>query len=400
MGCGPGPLRLTCYSFTPLDRPTHGEKSHYRNRGIVLDEVAAASEAALRSLGFRLGAKHGDSWSFTLPNSRPAVRTLRGDRGRITLSEARKRGDQHAGERALLVAPSASPGVISAARLGRWDLLLWEGPEALINGVSYAAVGFGAPADAPRRRDRLGELAPATAPAPLPAGVAGSRGTPPGGVGPRIRLAASATTAVLGTASPQSGGRPAWTRWAVARLLLLRGPQPVGRLSDLLGVSRQAVGRALQQWGEWVYRGPDGAWAPVDPARLRAAWEGAYPGPGGAVSGWWHPLPPLQQARAAVVVAQREGAWPLVSGSVALQAHDVAGVAAQRASVLVRTGVDLASAGFRPVELGSATLVLHVPRDPTLWATATPATVAGEAVVIADTLIAAYMIAPGTASAG
>lgn len=348
----------------------------------MLEEVATASEAALRSLGFRLGHKSADTWAFTLPNSRPAVRTLRGDRGRITLSEARKRGDQHGGERALLVAPSASPGVISAARLGRWDLLLWDGPEALINGVSYAAVGMGAPADAPRRRDRLGAVAPATAPAPLPPGVAGSRAVSPHGVGH------STEPAPL----PHTGGRPAWTRWAVARLLLLRGPQPVGRLSDVLGVSRQAVGRALQQWGGWVHRAPDGAWSAVNGPQLRAAWDGAYSGPGGVVTGWWHPLPPLQQARAAVLVAQREGAWPLVSGSIALRSHGVEPhVDNGPACVLVRTEVDLASAGFQRVELDSATLVLRVPHDPTVWATATPATVAGEAVVITDPLMAGFL---------
>lgn len=351
---------------------------------MVLEEVAAASEAALRSLGFRLGHRSGDTWAFTLPNSRPAVRTLRGDRGRITLSEARKRGDQHGGERALLVAPSASPGVISAARLGRWDLLLWDGPEALINGVSYAAVGVGVPADAPRRRDRWGAAVPATAPAPLPPGVAGSRAAAAGGVG----------HSPLEPSPSHTGGRPAWTRWAVARLLLLRGPQPVGRLSDVLGVSRQAVGRALTQWGAWVERGPDGAWSPANAAQLRAAWERAYPGPGGVITGWWHPLPPLQQARAAVLVAQREGAWPLVSGAVALRSHAVDEVPSEVASVLVRTGVDLASAGFRPVELAAATLVMRVPHDPTVWATAVPATVAGEAVVITDPLIAGHVRPP------
>lgn len=356
----------------------------------MLDDVAAASEAALRSLGFRVGERRGDTWTLTLPNSRPAVRTLRGDRARITLSDARKRGDQSHGERALLVAPSASPGVLDAARMGRWDLVLWEYPRAIVNGVVYEAIGSGTPMDAPRRRDRAdaAQIVPTTPSTPSGA---------PGPAAPPAPRSPSPPAATVAGAVPDeeahlrhTGGRPPWTRWAVARLLLLRGPQPVGRLADVLGVSRQAVSRALQQWGAWVSRGHDGAWAPRDPDALRGAWERAYPGPGGETSGWSHPLPPLQQTRAAALVAQREGAWPLVGGDVALweQGVEVA-VASPLASVLVRTAVDLRAAGFQRVLLGEATLVLRVPADPTVWATAIPATVAGEAVVVVDPLIAA-----------
>jgi hypothetical protein len=334
----------------------------------VLNEVAVASEAGLRALGFRIGERSGDSWALVLPNARPARRTLRGDRGRITLSEARKRGDVGGAERVLLVAPSASPGVLDAARLGRWDLLLWEAPLALINGVAYEAIGTGVPGDAPRRRDRLGVPAPRTQPAPLPAGLLD-------------RL----PDAVLPPA--HTGGRPAWTRWAVARVLLLRGGAAVGHLSDVLGVSRQAVSRALTQWGGLVRRDGAGVWAAADDAALLGAWLAAYPGPGGRVEGWWHPLPPLGQARAAALLAQRAGASPLLGGSVAQQVH-APGTVAQRVEVLLRTHVDLRSAGFEAVPLERASLVTRVPGDPTVWATAVPASVAGQPVVVADRLLA------------
>lgn len=334
----------------------------------MLNEVAAASEAGLRALGFRIGERVGDSWALILPNARPARRTLRGDRGRITLSEARKRGDVGGAERVLLVAPSASPGVLDAARLGRWDLLLWEAPLALINGVAYEAIGTGVPNDAPRRRDRLGQPAPLTQPAPLPA---------------RLLERLPAAEAL----PSHTGGRPAWTRWAVARLLLLRGGAPVGHLSDVLGVSRQAVSRALTQWGALVRRDGSGVWTAHDDAALLGAWLAAYPGPGGRSEGWWHPLPPLGQARAAALLAQRAGASALLSGSVARQVH-TPGLEAGRVEVLLRTPVNLRAAGFEAVPVERASLLTRVPRDPTVWATAVPASVAGQPVVVADRLLA------------
>lgn len=383
----------------------------------MLHDVAAASEAGLRALGFRVGARSGDTWELTLPNSRPATRTLRGDRGRITLSEARKRGDQAGGERALLVAPSASPGVLDAARLGRWDLLLWAGPTALINGVSYAAIGSGAPLDAPRRRDRLGEAAPLTQPAPLPPGLSGASGGATRGVASAtaswadnenqrrngnmlagqagVRPGASLArdgghAASAGSETPtHTGGRPAWTRWAVARVLLLGGGSPVGQLADVLGVSRQAVGRALTQWGGLVTRDGAGSWRAVDPAELLTAWTSAYPGPGGRAEYWWHPLPPLGQARAAAKVAQAAGAWPLFTGAVAAQVHDPS-IGARTTRLLLRTPIDLRAAGFMRSTADEASLVTLVPRDPTLWATSAPATVAGEPVIVVDRLTALH----------
>jgi hypothetical protein len=58
----------------------------------------------------------------------------------------------------------------------------------------------------------------------------------------------------------------------------------------------------------------------------------------------------------------------------------------------VREDVDLRAelqrVGFVAVPHERATLRLTVPRDPTLWATAVPATVAGQALLTADRLIA------------
>jgi len=361
----------------------------------VFSDVAAASEAGLRALGFRIATREAETWSLVLPNSRPARRTLRGDRGRITLSEARKRGDRVGDERALLVAPSASPGVLDAARLGRWDVLLWDAPLAIVNGVAYEAIGAGAPADAPRRRDRSGSPAPLTQPAPLPQGLL-SR-LPTGGSG----------SAGAAPAPARHGGRPAWTRWAVARLLLLDGAAPVGRLADRLGVSRQAISRALAQWGELVRRGHDGSWCAPDDAALLAAWSAAYPGPGGSSRGWRRAgdgtvlpdppgagvpglpaappgtAPPDAALAAAVRAAQNAGAAPLVlRGDPAV--GDAAGSVAR---LLVRTPVNLGRAGFVAVPVAEAELVTMVPADPTPWATSAPGLVAGGAVLLADRLL-------------
>lgn len=303
-----------------------------------MSDVEATAEATLRSLGFRVRSRSELAWELLLPNSRPATRTLRGDRGRITLSEARKRGDQISGSRTLLVASGASHGVLDAARLGRWDLLTWEPPRAVINGITYEAVGTEVPPDAPRRRDRHDALA-----------ATGTR----------------------------RGGRLPWVRWGVARVLLVAGPQSVGALSERLGVSPQAVRRALNQLGGLVSRDAHGEWSPNVAAELEASWRSAYPGPLGNVTTWWHPLPPDGQARAVAVMASRAGAQPLL-------ASDARGVV----TAYVRENVDLRPVGFTPAAAEHATLRLVEPRDPTLWATAAPGTVAGEPVLSADRLLA------------
>lgn len=339
----------------------------------MLPDVALAAQSALRALGFRLGSTAGSHWDLTLPNARQAQRTARGDRGRITLSEARKRGDQVGSQRTLLVAPSASPGVIDAAKLGRWDLLLWEGPSAYINGVLYEAIGGGIPIDAPRRRDREGLPAPRTQPAPLPPGLSGS---PLPGIGDP---AASGTAPTLA----HTGGRLPFTRWAVARALLLYGPTAVASLAAMLGVSRQGAGRALAQWGALVSRSSAGEWHAAHSDELLAAWKQAYQGPGGSLTGWRHALPLEGQVRAATLVAQDAGASPLLGVAAASGTGLPATV-----PVFVRHEVDLSGVGFERVPLEQATLIMRVPKDPTLWATAVPAVVAGTPVASVDELTA------------
>jgi hypothetical protein len=167
----------------------------------------------------------------------------------------------------------------------------------------------------------------------------------------------------------------------VARVLLVAGSQPVGVLAERLGVSPQAVRRALNQLGSFVSRDANGEWGPTSVSQLESTWASTYPGPLGKSSTWWHPLPPQGQARAVAVVAERLGARPL------LAAGDAGVVTAY-----VREDVDLRAelqrVGFVAVPHERATLRLTVPRDPTLWATAVPATVAGQALLTADRLIA------------
>jgi hypothetical protein len=315
-------------------------------------------------------ARNGDRWELILPNSRPATRTLRGDRGRITLSEARKRGDRSAAARTLLVASGASSGVFDAARLGRWDILTWNPPRAVVNGITYEAVGTDVPDDAPRRRDR--GCVPGRA--ELPDGVAST--------GARPSPSAARPTAGANTSSgPRHGGRLPLVRWGVARILLVAGPQPVGSLAERLGASPQAVRRALNQLGAFVARDSHGEWAPTSAGELERTWAAAYPGAMGKSTTWWHPLPPEGQARAVAVIAGRVGARPLFAQS-----------SSGWVTAYVREEVDLRDelqrVGFVPTSPERSTLRLMVPRDPTLWATAAPATVAGQAVLMADRLIA------------
>ncbi|MGO1319492.1 MAG: hypothetical protein ACTII7_09420 [Galactobacter sp.] len=318
----------------------------------MLPDVSVSAEAALRALGFRIHARNGDTWELSLPNSRNAVRTLRGDRGRITLSEARKRGDRTAVSRTLLVASGASPGVLDAARLGRWDILTWAPPRAVINGITYEAVGTDTPNDAPRRRDR--------AVTPDGDGRAGAGHAPSG---------------------TRHGGRLPWIRWGVARVLLVAGPQPVGALSERLGVSPQAVRRALSQLGDFVARDHHGEWSATSTKELERTWLASYPGALGKSTTWWHPLPPEGQARAVAVVAERLGARPLLAaGETGLVTAYV------REDVDLRT--ELQRVGFAAIPAERATLRLASPKDPTLWATAQPVMVAGQAVLRADRLIA------------
>lgn len=337
----------------------------------MLPDVSVSAEAALRALGFRLHTRSGDTWELILPNSRKAVRTLRGDRGRITLSEARKRGDRTAVSRTLLVASGASAGVFDAAKLGRWDVLTWSPPRAVVNGITYEAVGTDVPVDAPRRRDRpVVGMPDDTCPAPAPASPAATAATgaergedPSSGIG------------------RQHGGRLPWVRWGVARVLLVAGPQPVGVLAERLGVSPQAVRRALNQLGEFVSRDNHGEWAPTSAQELERTWLASYPGAKGKNTTWWHPLPPEGQARAVAVVAERLGARPLLAaGKTGL------------VTAYVREEVDLRAelqrVGFASISPERATLRLAIPRDPTLWATAQPVMVAGQAVLMSDRLIA------------
>lgn len=302
----------------------------------MLSDVAATSEAALRALGFRVRSRSGETWELLLPNSRPATRVLRGDRARITLSDARKRGDRPDGTRTLLVAPSASPGVLDAALLGRWDLLLWDHPRAVINGVAYAAIGSGPPSDAPRRGARE--------PAPAP------------------------------TASERTGGRRAWTRWGIARILLLDGPADVAALAGRLDASPQAVRRALGQWGGLVQRGTDGAWSVPDAAGLRSALGTGYEGPGGRRSGWFSPLP-----------AARQGVLAAAALGPDARALTVPG----RALVLVApesaVQAPLRAAGFVPAPAGRASLTVLEPKDTTAWVTAR---VGAEGVASVDPILA------------
>lgn len=160
--------------------------------------------------------------------------------------------------------------------------------------------------------------------------------------------------------------RPAWTRWAVERFLVLAAEparQPI--IASTLGTSQQSVSNAARHLAGLVTDRGDGLVA-TDRARLLEHWRGDYTGPGGQEFGWYSLDPVTEQVAKAVEVANFLDINPLVSGDIAadriapwkLPAHG---------RIYVDALVDLAGEGFVPAPLEEATLTICIPRDPTLW---------------------------------
>ncbi|GAA4846765.1 hypothetical protein GCM10023221_26820 [Luteimicrobium xylanilyticum] len=165
---------------------------------------------------------------------------------------------------------------------------------------------------------------------------------------------------------PKAPPRPAWTRWAVERYLLLaREParQPV--IADALGISQQSVSNAARYLGDLVHDQGKGLLA-KDRTALLSAWVSEYGGPGGQEFGWYSLDAVTEQAAKSSDLAELLELRPLVSGDVGAD-RLAPWKLPTTARLYVEDPIDLAGDGFVPAPIEEATLVTCVPRDPTLW---------------------------------
>ncbi|WP_164672021.1 hypothetical protein [Brevibacterium casei] len=159
--------------------------------------------------------------------------------------------------------------------------------------------------------------------------------------------------------------RPAWTRWALIRYLLLNdAPARQSSIADVLGVSQQAVSSALKMLGPFVDDAGDGVYA-MDRQGLLRLWIDEYLGPGGQEFGWFSLDPIVQQVAQAREIFHFLDQTILVGGDVAA---DVIAPWKLPTTGRIYTDapIDLSEGGFVPAPLDEATLIITVPRDPTI----------------------------------
>lgn len=160
--------------------------------------------------------------------------------------------------------------------------------------------------------------------------------------------------------------RPAWTRWAVERYLVLAdGPARQWEIAEALGASQQAVSKAVRHLGPLVSNTDEGLVAP-DRAALFEHWLSAYAGPRGQEFGWYSLDPIVEQTLKAVDVAELLETHPLISGDVAADSL-APWKLPTRGRIYVTGPIDLGGDGFVPSPLDEATLITCIPQDPTLF---------------------------------
>lgn len=272
--------------------------------------------ALLRELGFSIaGGRADSSWLLLPPEGGPMEVLPTAPAQRLSAHAIRRHlTGPPARPRPLLIGRSATPGVIQQARDGQIDVLTEEPIQLIHRGRVYAAEADQAPLTTPRPRQR-----------------------------------------------------PAWTRWAIERhLLIVQQPARQLEIAAALGRSQQSVSQAAHHLGDLVTDRGDGLVA-ADRAALLAHWLAEYPGAARQELGWYS-LEPIsaQTDRAAETAAQLE-LDPLVSGDVAADRLAPWKLPA-RSRIYVQGPVDLSGDGFVPAPLEDATLITCVSRDPSLWA--------------------------------
>lgn len=219
-------------------------------------------------------------------------------------------GDRDRNRRSLFVAQTATPGVLEQAAAGQINILTAEPATLILAGVTY-------------------------------------RSTPAVSLKPPSRHL----------------GKPAWTRWAVARYLLLaRAPARQHMIAEILRTSQQSVSNAARALGDHVSQSKQGLEA-TDKTQLLSRWIREYPGTGGQEFGWYSLDTIVEQVAHAAHVAHLFGADPLVSGDVAADHYAPWKLPAQ-GRLYINGPLDLADDGFVPAPLEEATLITCIPRDP------------------------------------
>lgn len=246
------------------------------------------------------------------------------------------------GSTALLVGQTATEGVVERARAGSINILT-ENPLQLIHGGTTYTVDETPPSEQPRR-----------------------------------------------------ASRPAWTRWAVERYLLLANePSKQSVIAEVLGTSQQSVSNAVLKLGPLVTDHGNGV-VTTDKSALLEHWLNDYTGPGGQEFGWYSLDTAVQQTTKAVTLANLLHIAPLISGDVAAD-RIAPWKLPSRGRVYLSGPIDLAGDGFVPAPVDEATLITCVPRDPTLWrltdnssstgADTAPSVLADAAIVYWDVLL-------------
>lgn len=263
---------------------------------------------------------------------------------RLTAHSVRSHLTHHGlGSTALLVGQTATEGIVEQARAGRINILT-EDPLLLVHGGITYTVDEIPPPERPRR-----------------------------------------------------ASRPAWTRWAVERYLLLidePSRQPV--IAEILGTSQQSVSNAALKLGPLVTDQGKGLIA-TDKRALLEHWLNDYTGPGGQEFGWYSLDTASEQTMKSVALANLLNVAPLISGDVAAD-HIAPWKLPSRGRVYVSGPIDLTGEGFVPAPVDEATLITCVPRDTTLWRLTANGTVTGAGSnhsVLADAAIVYWDVLAG-----
>lgn len=160
--------------------------------------------------------------------------------------------------------------------------------------------------------------------------------------------------------------RFAWVRWGTARFLALADePARQRAIAETLGVSQQAVSKAVRQLGPLVTESDDGFIA-SDRAAVLDHWLSDYIGPGGQEFGWYSLSPIVEQTLKAADAADSAGVRPLISGDVAAD-RLAPWKLPSRGRIYVTRPIDLGRDGFVPSPVEEATLIICIPQDPTLF---------------------------------
>lgn len=165
---------------------------------------------------------------------------------------------------------------------------------------------------------------------------------------------------------PSRGPRP-YARFAVGRAYLANPGADQDALADLAGVTQGSVSNAMRRIR-----------TAATPAGLFDELVTEYPGAGGKEFYWWSDRPLADQAK------EMRDARLLLSGDFAADQISPWRVP-ERVIAYAREPIDLAALGYVLTEPTDFTVLIVVPDDRTLWATAK-----AWALQVADPVIAAY----------